>query len=367
MARRVTFVLPDFEAGGAQRVVVAVANALDRARFAPSIVALDEHGPWRALVAGDVPITGLGRVRLRHALGALRAALKKATPDAIVSTIGYLNLGVLMSRPAGTPVIVRESNMPGRGSRGILGRLGQRLAYAALYRRADCVISPSIPVADELAYDFHVPRRLIVVVHNPVDEATLREAAMPPRRCSGAGGRFVAVGRLAHQKGYDRLLEAMKASPRDLHIAVFGEGEERAALEAQARALGLAERVSFAGFDPSPAAWVAGADALLLPSRWEGMPNAALEALACGTPVIATPEAGGIGEIARLAKPGAVTLASMGPDFLAAIAAAPGNAAARLRASLLPGEFRLASIVEQFERHIDRVCDLPQLRAAGAH
>ena len=115
MARRVTFVVPDFEAGGAQRVIVAIANALDRAKYAPSILALDERGPWRALVAGDVPVTGLGHARLRHGLTALRAALRRAAPDAIVSTIGYLNLGVLMSRPSHTPVIVRESNTPARG------------------------------------------------------------------------------------------------------------------------------------------------------------------------------------------------------------------------------------------------------------
>ena len=131
---------------------------------------------------------------------------------------------------------------------------------------------------------------------------------------------------------------------------MFGEGEERSALEGQARVLGLAERVTFAGFDPNPAPWIAGADALLLPSRWEGLPNVALEALACGTPVIAAPEAGGIGEIARAAKHGAVTIAAMGPDFLAAMAAAPRNTDAHLRASLLPDEFRLAAVVAEFER-----------------
>ena len=350
MPQHVTFVLPDFEAGGAQRVVVAVANALDRKRFAPSILALDARGPWRALVASDVPVIGLGHARLRHGLRALRAALRTAAPDAIVSTIGYVNLGVLLTRPAGARAIVRESNTPGRAAEGLLVRLGQRLAYAALYRRAAAVIANSGLIAEELTRDYRVPRRLIHVVRNPIDEAALRGAAAPPRRRAGEAPRFVAVGRLARQKGYDRLLDALAAFAGDFHIAVFGEGEERSALEGQARVFGLAERVTFAGFDPNPAPWVAGADALLLPSRWEGLPNVALEALACGTPVIAAPEAGGIGEIARAAKHGAVTIAAMGPDFLAAMAAAPRNADARLRASLLPDEFRLAAVVAEFER-----------------
>ena len=150
MAKRVTFVLPDFEAGGAQRVIVAVANALDRTRFEPSILVLDDRGPWRTLVANDVMVTSLGRSRLRQAIGALRSALRRAAPDVIVSTIGYLNLGVLMIRPSATPVIVRESNTPYRGSNGMLSRAAQRLAYALLYRRADCVISPSSAIADTL-------------------------------------------------------------------------------------------------------------------------------------------------------------------------------------------------------------------------
>ena len=350
MPQRVTFVLPDFEAGGAQRVMVAVANALDRKRFAPSILALDARGPWRTLVASDVPVTGLGHARLRHGLGALRAALRAAAPDAIVSTIGYVNLGVLLTRPAGARVIVRESNTPGRAAEGLLARLGQRLAYAALYRRAAAVIANSALIAEELARDYRVPRRLIHVVRNPVDEAALRSAAAPPRRRAGRGARFVAVGRLARQKGYDRLLDALAASPA-ISISPCSARARSAPRSKRNRAqLGLAERVTFAGFDPNPAPWVAGADALLLPSRWEGLPNVALEALACGTPVIAAPEAGGIGEIAGRPSPAPSPIAAIGPDFLAAMAAAPRNAGAVLRSSLLPDEFRLAAVVAEFER-----------------
>ena len=350
MRKRVTFVLPDFEAGGAQRVMVAIANALDRRRFEPSIVALEARGPWRALVADDVAVTSLGHARLRNGLMTLRSTLRRAAPDVIMSTIGYLNLGVLLTRPPASRVIVRESNTPSQATNNAMAGAMQRLAYAALYRRADRVVSPSASIADELANDCHVPRHLIHVVNNPVDEAALRVDASSPRRRPGKGPRFVAVGRLSRQKGYDRLLEAMAQLPRDAHIAVFGEGEERASLEARSSALGLKDRIAFVGFDPNPAPWIAGADALLLPSRWEGLPNVALEALACGTPVVAAPEAGGIEDIARSASQGAVTIASMGPEFLAAALAVPRNEAARLRQSLLPDGFRLATVAAEYER-----------------
>lgn len=351
----VLFVLPDFKAGGAQRVLVAIANALDRARFAPSILCLDDRGPWRAEVAGDVTVTAIGHPRLRRGLWPLRSAMRRAQPDVILSTIGYLNLGVLFGRPPRSRVLVRESNMLGLAAKSPFLRLCERLAYALLYRRADVVISPAERIADELVRDCNVPRELIRVVPNPVDEQALRAAAARPQRRAGAGSRFVAVGRLARQKGYDRFFEALAASAADLHVTIFGDGEERGALTRLIRDLNLTNRVALAGFDPNPAPWVAGADALVLPSRWEGLPNVALEALACGTPVIATPEAGDIENIASLAQAGTVTLAAMGPDFIGAMAAAPRNEGARLRASLLPDAFRLPSVIAQYEHLLGNV------------
>jgi glycosyltransferase involved in cell wall biosynthesis len=347
--KTVMLILPDFEGGGAQRVLVTVANAVDRTRFKPSMMVLHERGPWREMVAGDVRVTSLGHARLRHGLWALRTAMRRAAPDIVISTIGYINLGVLLGRSRTSRVIVRESNTPGAAPRGPLARAFQRFAYALLYRRADCVVSPSLPIAEELARDYYVPRSLIRVVHNPVDEQALREAAAPPLRRPGAGRRFVAIGRLSRQKGYDNLIDVLASGADDFHVTVFGDGEDRATLEGQVRARGLAAHITFAGFDPNPAPWVAGADALVLPSRWEGMPNVVLESLACGTPVIATPESGGIDEIARLTKAGAVTIAPIGSDFLAAMRAAPENRSGHLRESLLPNEFQAASVVATYE------------------
>jgi glycosyltransferase involved in cell wall biosynthesis len=352
--KSIAFVLPDFEAGGAQRVLITIANALDRKRFVPSILVLNDRGPWRAMVANDIAVTAIGRARLRHGLWALRSAMRRTAPDVVISTIGYLNLGVLLARPPKSRVCVRESNMPGRGHKSPFVRTAERVAYAMLYRRANSVISPGSLIADELIRDYYVPRHLIHVVPNPVDEAALRAAAARPHRRSGGGARFVAVGRLSRQKGYDRLFEELASSAVDFHIAIFGEGEERTSLTHRLQTLKLADRVALAGFDPNPAPWIAGADALLLPSRWEGLPNVALEALACGTPVIATPEAGDIEEIARLAKAGAVKLGAMGPDFIAAMATVPKNAEMRLRDSLLPDEFRLASVVAAYENLLER-------------
>jgi glycosyltransferase involved in cell wall biosynthesis len=95
---------------------------------------------------------------------------------------------------------------------------------------------------------------------------------------------------LSREKGFDVLLRALAACI-DIPwcLEVLGQGPEETQLRALARSLGLCERVRWAGFVANPYPWLRAADALLLSSRYEGLPNVVLEALACGTPVIATP------------------------------------------------------------------------------
>jgi glycosyltransferase involved in cell wall biosynthesis len=348
--RRVAIVVPSFAGGGAERVLLTLAAALDPAAFAPEVIVLDGTGPWRGIVPPHIPVTDLRKKRIRSALLPLARALKRSGAETAVSTIGALNLGLLALTPLlprSLRLIVREANTPHRHARGGLGRRFYRWAYPRLYRRAAHVIVPAAYLQRELAEDFGVPRQKITILHNPVDTRALEAAARDPVRAPGAGARFVAIGRLTHQKGFDRLLDMIAAAPSEARLTILGDGPDRAALEAQRASLGLVERVTMPGFAADAARHIAGADALLLPSRWEGLPNVALEALALGTPVIATPEAGGIGEIAALASKDAVTLAKAGEEFLAAMTRVrPRAVGAKL--SLLPDAFRLDHAAAKF-------------------
>lgn len=344
MSRNIVFILPDFEAGGAQKVLLTLAARLDRATFTPIVVVFQAKGPFRSWLPPDIEVITLNRPSLRAALPLLPRALRRLQPHAIISTMAYVNIGLLLIKPylgGGIRYLLREANTSRRLSQNMLGRAGYRLAYRFLYPRADHILCPAEFLADELHADFGISRQQLVVLPNPIDEDALRQAANPPRRIGGPGRRFVAVGRLKAQKGYDRLLNDFARLPGDSHLTIFGEGELRGALEAQIAALGLTDRVVLAGFEPRPAPWMAGADALLLPSRWEGLPNVVLEALACGIPVIATREAGGVGEIAVRAPTNAVTVVNSGPEFSDAMQAVAPRADLVLRRSLLPDLYRL--------------------------
>ena len=349
--RRVVFVLPSFAGGGAERVLITFATALDPAAFAPAIIVVDGTGPWRTLVPERIPVTDLGCRRIRHALVPLARALRKSGADVAVSTIGALNMALLALKPilpAEMVLVVREANTPHRHANGKLGSWFYRWAYPRLYRRAVSVIVPASYLAGELTRDFGVPDRQIEVLHNPVDEAGVRAAAEPTIRMPGPGPRYIAVGRLTAQKGFDQLVSMMAKVNPEARVTILGDGPARGALEAQLDSLGLRDRIDLPGFAADAARHIAGADALLLPSRWEGMPNVALEALALGTSVIATPQAGGIGEIAEAASPGAVVLANPGPKFVSAMNQVRVDPVTAPRPSLLPDCFKLDKIAPRF-------------------
>lgn len=353
MILKIVFVVPSFAGGGAERVMIALANRCDRELFSPSILALDETGPLRKEVSNDVQVISLGKRSLRSALIALGLSLRRQAPDIVVSTIGHLNLGVLMLRPflpRGTRILVREANDP-MVTVSAIGLMGAgKYLYQLLYPRATRVIVPSKLISEVLTLDFGLDEKLIFRLSNPVDVEAIRAAAVEPFREPGDGLRFVAAGRLTPQKGFDRLLQGLSDFPLDFHLTILGEGEDYETLLNARDRLGLSERVSFVGFVANPWRYFAGADAFLLPSRWEGMPNAALEALTCGTPVVATPEAGGIMEIAAAATARAVTIAPDGEMFCRVLGSVLKGEEIRLRKSLLPDQFSIEVVVGSFER-----------------
>jgi glycosyltransferase involved in cell wall biosynthesis len=293
----VAFFLSELDAGGAQRTVVNLVNALPRDRFAAKLVVGNARGAARAWLKDESALVDLDCTRTRKTLRSLRAYLAAARPDVLFSTMIDANIVAALAtrflhrRPA---LILRETN-PHR-ARGDIGFLRRR-AVGYAYPRADAVVALSHGVARELTADYRLDPERVVTIHNPVDVAGWRERADAARKMGAPWGDFggdgpvlVATGRLIKQKGFDLLLRALarcEGAGRGARLVIVGEGPVRPFLTALASELGLADRVLMAGFIADPAAWYAHGDLFVLPSRWEGFGHVIVEAMACGLPVVA--------------------------------------------------------------------------------
>jgi glycosyltransferase involved in cell wall biosynthesis len=339
-----------------------LARALDRARFSLRLVVLGPADDLASEVPAGIAVERLNASRLRDGLFRLVCALRRTNPRIVVSTLGYLNLGVLAVSPLLGPrtrIVVREANVVSATVRSMPRFVPSRMLYAKLYPRAGAVIAQTDEIAAEIALIAPGAKDRIAILRNAVDENALRARVDSLTRIKGPGLRLIAAGRLTYQKGFDRLIGLMPNLPPDTQLTIFGEGPDHAALAAQIETLSLTGRVRLPGFQLGLTAAIAGADAMVLPSRWEGVPNVALEALALGTPVIASEEAG-VARVAREAKKGAVTIAPFGPQFAAAIAVYRPTSFAALRPSLLPASFRSETVGKSF---VDLLVQVAQIAA----
>jgi glycosyltransferase involved in cell wall biosynthesis len=353
----ILFVLPSFAGGGAERVALTLAQgALERGQDV-TIVVFDARGPLSSIVPDRAKLIDLARPRLRQAIPALIKQIRKTSPHVVFSTLGYVNVALLGLRfllPRGVKVVVREANLPSLSLQNSRFSTLMSWAYRFLYPLADGVICTSRRMMGEMSEGYGVKAGKLSVLPNPVDESRLRELAMPIQRSSGAGVRLVSAGRFTHQKGFDLLLDMMASLPETFMLTVLGDGELRSTLEMQVRRLGLQSRVEFAGFVENPWPYYAGADCFVMPSRWEGLPNAALEALACGTPVVATPQSGGIREVAEVAGDGVVRVVNVGEPFVEVLQAVKPRSGHQngLYPSLLPAVYRKNDVCDAFVHDI---------------
>jgi glycosyltransferase involved in cell wall biosynthesis len=212
-------------------------------------------------------------------------------------------------------------------------------------------------MAVELARDLHLDAARLRTIHNAVDiaEVERRAAEAPPPELALKEPYLIAVGRLERQKGIDVLLHAFAQSAyRETHrVLLVGRGNSEPQLRELATQLGIADRVTFAGWLDNPWSLMRRAALFVLPSRWEGFGNVVIEALASGTPVVVSDCAYGPKEIVSDGETGLVVPADDVTATTRAIDRVLGSsalserliAAGKLRAK----EFDVPVIVDRYE------------------
>jgi glycosyltransferase involved in cell wall biosynthesis len=321
---------------------VLLCNALAAKGVAVTFLMLRDEGPLRPLLDPAIPVIEIGAHQLRYAIPALRRAIRDLAPAAVVSSEASFNLCTLIAvrtlpRQDRATVILREAGSPSIAQYCDPYRQ-HRIAYRILrrlYRYADRIITLTAGARGDLVRNFSAPEQIVSVMRsNAVVPAAIAQRLA---QWDGESGRtrdlIVSIGRLSPEKDHRTLLRAVSLLPaeRPWRLAIVGEGPERAALEALAHKLGIAERVIFTGPVADPFPWMMQARVAVCSSLYEGLGNAIIEALACGTPVVSTDCPYGPREILQDGRYGTLTptgdAAAMAEAIAASLDAVPDRRA----------------------------------------
>ena len=282
---RILYLITDLEIGGTERVLERLVGSLDRKRFDPVVVTLKRDGPiGHALVARGVRVVNL-QLRSEFDLSIvprLYAILRRERPDILHAFLFHANVaGRTIGRLAGVRRIVSSiRTLEGKWYHFPLERLTWRLGHGVV-------------CASEAVREFAKRRAGIAestVILGGVPEGVATRATGGFRR--NAGPVVATAARLSPGKGVKTFLRAARivaASRADAHFVVLGGGELEGPLQAMSRELGIAERVTFAGWRDDVTRALAGCAVFVHASRLrEGLPHAVLEAMLAGVPVVAT-------------------------------------------------------------------------------
>lgn len=299
---RVLHVVESLETGGMERMVSALARALDPARFAVRVLCLKRVGGVVAeLQAGHIPVHQFrgGRGIIRYmAFFPLARQMRPWAPDVVhTHNSASLFFGVPAARMVGAKRLVHTEH--GRVFPDAKRYMLAERLLSTLIHRYVCVSDQTR--SDVATYEKISPDRLCVIPNGVAASTVLtrsekdgmRQALGIPRDAPIIG----TIGRLVWEKDYHSLLRAFRAvrsaCEEGVHLVIVGDGPERSALEAAATELEIRNAVHFVGLRSDVGRWHLLFDIFAMTSVSEGLPLALLEAMAAGRPIVAT-RVGGI-------------------------------------------------------------------------
>lgn len=286
MSKKVAFILGSMSRGGAERVISILSNQYVEQDWNTDIALLlsyqvDYELDDRIRVLNFAGNTTNRILRAPMWLWNIRKYVKTEKPDTIVSFVARINVLVLLAcLGLKTKIVVSERNDPCFDGRGAVTRILTKM----LYPKAEKVIFQTRRVKDQ--FNEKVQRNG-VVIPNPISVSVSTKKEREKK--------IVSVGRLTQQKNQKMLIEAFAAAVTkypEYALYIYGEGDLRQELENKAKELGVSDKVFLPGNLLHVHEEIANAEFFVLPSDYEGLSNALLEAMVMGLPCISTDCAG---------------------------------------------------------------------------
>lgn len=326
-----------YDLGGSEKALLGLMDLLGRDGWPLTLIQGQPDGPLARLVPGHVQ--RISARPTRHGLSgflaladAITHAVRVHRPDILYCPgSSYTALALLVQQRLGAacpPLLCKVSNAVARADHGQTKTWLHRMWLRAQLRRFDGVIAMDAGTAEQLAHICPPARGRIHLLANPLIGPAMRQRLIAAQANPAPGkpgvAQVVCAARLVPQKDIATLLDAVAIlrATHDVQLVLLGDGPQQAALEARARASGLAAAVRFVGEVADPLPWMASAQAVVLSSRYEGLPSALVEAMALGVPVVSTRASPGVTELLEGGRLGPLAPVGDAPALAEAIALA---------------------------------------------
>lgn len=325
---RIAVIIPSLAGGGMERMRMHLIQEWVRKGIHVDLVVSRFQGPLSDSIPGKVNVFEIAGSRPYLFPFNLYRYLKTRKPTHVLSATDDLNaitILIVMLSGNNIPVVISFHNHLSSKLKLANGLEKLKLHIVILMLKrlipyCHGIISVSQGVADDLRRYFYFNSDVCHVVYNPViTEETSRRIQEPLKGCPVPNDIpwILFAGRFVHAKGIDILVDGFEriVGKTPAHLVLIGHGPVKHEIIAKIEAKGLSERVHLMGFQSNPLPWMREASVFVLPSRHEGLPNVIIEALACGTQVIATDCPSGPSEILESGKYGQL-VSIENPDML---------------------------------------------------
>lgn len=291
------FLLPNLEAGGAERVSITIARILKKQGKDVKFVNLGYHnGEMKSWIEPEFELISLGCKRVLSAFNKLLGFFKDK-PDAVLfSSREHLSIvSIVVAKKLNLPIIIRVPNMPNNKlAKNIVGRIKERTIKTLnkyLLPYAKKIIAQNDEMSCQLKRYYRLSDNQVITINNPVDKDHVLYSAKHADNPLPQGKiNFLNICNISYAKGIDVLLDAfpkVKQVIPNAHLTIVGRTNSDYAKEIVAR-VEHATDIKFVGFQNNPYPYLKYCDVFVLPSRMEGFPNVVIEAMCFNKPIVST-------------------------------------------------------------------------------
>lgn len=290
--------LPSLAGGGAERVILYLCKKFCERGLLVDLIIVDDSGPLNYLIPQETRLVNFKKRKPIKSIIKLIKYLKKNKPKSIISVLTHANIACaiahIISNSSCNLVLSERINIvTDLSSRALsLDVLLTTIAIKFLYKHAYKIIAVSKGAANSISKISKISKKNVKIIYNPIDIDNIDNLSSEYIEFPWQDSFpiIISSGRLSTQKDFPCILEAFSIMKKQCpsHLVIIGEGEQRKILNNIIDSLEINNDVWLPGFFINPYSYMARANLYVLSSRFEGLPNVLIEALALGVPIVAT-------------------------------------------------------------------------------